>query len=157
MRRPISIAALLLALLAGCTATPSGPGAPGQKVSLAAEQRRLADLFRGTPVVFQMQSDGSLRVEVPLRYSFDTGGSAVKPPLAAVLDRVAKSQRGQATRLQVAAPGDAGAHNPLLARDRAASTRDYMVAHGVAATRFSALTPARSDAVEIVVAEVPAH
>ena len=156
MRRPISIAALLLALLAGC-ATTSGPGAPGQKVSLAAEQRRLADLFHGTPVVFQMQSDGSLRIEVPLRYSFDTGGSAVKPPLAAVLDRIAKSQRSQATRLQVAAPGDAGAHNPLLARDRAASTRDYMVAHGIAATRFSVLTPARSDAVEIVVAETPAH
>jgi outer membrane protein OmpA-like peptidoglycan-associated protein len=156
MRRPISIAALLLALLAGCATTPSGP-APGQKVSLAAEQRRLADLFRGTPVVFQMQSDGSLRVEVPVRYSFDIGGSAVKPPLAAVLDRIARSQRGQATRLQVAAPGDTGAHNPLLARDRAASTRDYLVAHGVAAIRFSALTPTRSDSVEIVVTEVAAH
>jgi len=149
---------MLLALLAGCGTTPSTvPGAPAPKVSLAAEQRRLADLFHGTPVVFQMQSDGSLRVEVPLRHSFDTGGSTVKPPLAAVLDRISKSQRGQATRLQVAAPGDAGAHNPLLARDRAASTRDYMVAHGVAATRFSALTPTRSDAVEIVVAEIAAH
>ena len=80
---------LLLALLVGCGTTPStAPGAPAPKVSLAAEQRRLADLFRGTPVVFQMQSDGSLRVEVPLRYSFDTGGSTVKPGLQPGSERV---------------------------------------------------------------------
>ena len=80
--------ALLLALLSACSVlqpSPSGPGAaPGAaapKETLAAEQRRLAELFRGTPVVFAMQADGSLRVTVPLAYSFDKGRFAVKPPL----------------------------------------------------------------------------
>ena len=124
------------------------------KVTLLAEQRRLADLFRGTPVIFEMQPDGSMRVGVPLKYSFDDGRSAVKPPLAAVLDRVAKSQRTQKTRLRVAAPADASPGNVQLAKERAASTRDYLVAHGVKVSRFAALTPAADGNVEIIVAEV---
>jgi outer membrane protein OmpA-like peptidoglycan-associated protein len=123
------------------------------KPTLVAEQRRLADLFRGTPVVFAMQPDGSLRVGVPLKYSFDDGQTAVKPPLAAVLDRVARSQRAQKTRLRVAAPADAKAGNPQLARERAASTRDYLVAHGVRVTRIAGLAPTHNGNVEIIVAE----
>ncbi len=133
---------------------PSVPEA-APKVSLLAEQRRLADLFRGTPVVFEMTPDGSLRVGVPLRYSFDDGRAAVKPPLAAVLDRVARSQRGQKTRLRVAAPADASAANAQqLARDRAASTRDYLVARGVGVSRFATPVPASGSEVEIIVAEM---
>jgi outer membrane protein OmpA-like peptidoglycan-associated protein len=123
------------------------------KLSLLAEQRRLADLFRGTPVVFEMTPDGSLRVGVPLRFSFDDGRAAVKPPLAAVLDRVAKSQRGQKTRLRVVAPADSSKVNPQLAKERAASTRDYLVARGVRMSRFAALTPGNGGEVEIIVAE----
>jgi outer membrane protein OmpA-like peptidoglycan-associated protein len=133
-------------------AVPTVPEAQ-PKVTLLAEQRRLADLFRGTPVIFEMQPDGSLRVGVPLKYSFDDGRSAVKPPLAAVLDRVAKSQRTQKTRLRIAAPADASPGNAQLAKERAASTRDYLVAHGVKVTRFAALTPADNGNVEIIVAE----
>jgi len=70
-----------------------------------------------------------------------------------VLDRVARSQRTQKTKLRVAAPTDAKSANPQLARERAASTRDYLVAHGVKATRFAALTPASDGNVEIIVAE----
>jgi len=120
--------------------------------SLADEQRRLADLFKGTPVVFALQKDGSLRVSVPLRYSFDHGRHAVKPPLGAVLERVAKSQRGEPTRLSVIAPTDPGEKGLLLATERASSARDYMVARGVPATRFS-LAAAGSGDVVIVVAE----
>jgi outer membrane protein OmpA-like peptidoglycan-associated protein len=150
MRRLLLITFVLLGVLAGCATAPHP--APG-KVPLGDEQRRLAELFRGTPVVFQMQSDGSLRVEVPLRFSFDHGASVVKPPLAAVLDRLASSQRTQPTRLHVAAPADPGARNAaVLARDRTASTRDYLVAHGIAPTRLVAAS-ASSDQIEIVIVD----
>jgi len=134
-------------------AAPVAPEAAAPKVSLLAEQRRLADLFRGTPVVFEMKPDGSLRVGVPLRYSFDDGRAAVKPPLAAVLDRVAKSQRSQKTRLRVAAPADVSSTNPQLAKDRAASARDYLVARGVRVWRFATPASANGGDVEIIVAE----
>ncbi len=140
----------MLGLLAGCG---SAPRSATGKVPLGDEQRRLAELFRGTPVVFQMQSDGSLRVEVPLRYAFDRGASAVKPPLAAVLDRIALGQRGQPTRVHVAAPGDPGARNTMLARDRAVSTRGYLMAHGIAVTRFAPLATAGGEQLEITVAD----
>jgi outer membrane protein OmpA-like peptidoglycan-associated protein len=160
MRIPALVGALLLCVLGGCSLlrpSPSAPGAPAQKVSLADEQRRLAELFRGTPVVFEMQADGSMRVTVPLRYSFDKGRFAVKPPLGAVLDRVAKSQRAEATRFLVQAPADPQSKGLLLATERATSARDYLVGRGVDATRFSIAAAGSGDAVVIVVADVAAH
>lgn len=155
--RALLTPALLLALLAGCASTPpSTPGTPAAapKVSLADEQRSLAQLFRDTPVVVALQNDSSLRVDVPLQYSFDSKASIVKPPLAKVLERVARVQRRQATRLRLAAPGDAGSTSTQLARERAASMRDYLVAQGVAATRFDALSAVSGELVQIVVADV---
>ena len=166
MRIPVLVAALLLALLGGCSLfrpasnanAPEAAGAVPPKVSLAAEQRRLADLFRGTPVVFSMQTDGSLRVTVPLHFSFDRGRYAVKPALGAVLDRIATSQRAEATRLVVAAPADPHSKGLLLATERATSARDYMVARGVDATRFSVSALGSGDnVVVVVVADVAAQ
>ena len=174
---------LLLGLLAGCAnkaasptpppapvaaapaasapaAAPWVPGAaasapaPAQvRASLVAEQRRLSELFRGTPVVFTLQSDGSLKVDVPLGFCFDKGAMAVKPPLAAVLDRLARGQRSEPTKLRVAAALDAGTNNQNLARDRAASARDYLVARGVHATRLTLAPAAQGEGIEIVVSE----
>lgn len=171
-------AAALLAGLAGCAskstvpapaapaATPSAaaPTSPGTstapastpvppRASLVAEQKRLAELFKGTPVVFSMQADGSLKVDVPLSFCFDRGTFVVKPPLAAVLDRLARSQRGDTTKLRVSAGGDTAASSPNLARDRAASARDYMVARGVLATRVVLANGAPGEGVEIVVSD----
>lgn len=170
MRSALMIGALLLGALEGCgtqppraaqpaagaTATSATPAAP----TLASEQRRLAALFRGTPVVFEMQSDGSLRVAVPLHFCFDRGAGTVKPPLAAVLDHVARSQRDRSTRLRVAAAPDPGSRGHALARDRAESARDYLAARGIPAFRLSiagagVATLARDDGVEIVVSELP--
>lgn len=160
MRRFIAV--LLIGALAGCgtsTPAPSGPRAapgataPTTRTSLAAEHRRLADLFRGTPVVFALQSDGSLQVEVPLRFSFDRGRAAVKPPLAAVLDRVARGQRNESTRLVVTAPSDPGSKGLLLGTSRAINMRAYLVERGVAAPRFSIAAVARGGVVKIVVAD----
>ncbi|MEO8806225.1 MAG: hypothetical protein ABI433_09085 [Burkholderiaceae bacterium] len=179
MRLVLFITAALLAGLAGCASKSTAPapgaapaagspaGAPQTqtatdaaastpvppRASLVAEQKRLSDLFKGTPVVFSIQADGSLKVEVPLSFCFDRGAFVVKPPLAAVLDRLARSQRGDTTKLRVSAAGDTAASGPNLARDRAASTRDYMVARGVLATRVVLASGAPGEGVEIVVSE----
>ena len=163
MRPSLSIALVLAGLLAGCGSTPAPPSTPGAapsppsaKAALAAEQRRLAELFRGTPVVFALEPDGSLRVEVPLRYCFDSVRAEVKPPLAAVLDRVAASQRRERTRLLVTAPADPGAKGLRLATERAVSTRDYLMGRGIAGTRFSISSLAGGGVVKLVVADTSA-
>jgi outer membrane protein OmpA-like peptidoglycan-associated protein len=155
----VPITALLVAL-AGCagappTAPPAPPPVAPHKAPLLSEQRRLAELFRGTPVVFAMQADGSLRVEVPLHFCFDPGRAEVKPPLAAVLDRVAKSQLGEATRLRVGAPSDPASKGAGLAAERASNTRKYMVERGISATRFVAAEPVAGGNVRIIVADPP--
>ena len=151
-----------LAFLSGCAAlhpasTEASGAATAPKVSLADEQQRLSDLFRGTPVVFAMQADGSLRVTVPLRFSFDKGRYAVKAPLGAVLDRIAKSQRAETTRLLVVAPADPNSKGLRLATERATSARDYMVGRGIDATRFTVTALGSGDTVAIVVADMAAH
>jgi outer membrane protein OmpA-like peptidoglycan-associated protein len=158
---PTLVFILLLAACAGSPPAPSGAGSAGgaapEHVPLGTEQRRLAELFRGTPVVFEMQHDGSMKVTVPLRFSFDKGRFAVKPPLAAVLDRIAASQRSGPSRLLVSAPADPQSKGLMLATERATSTRDYLVARGVAATRFAIAAAGGGDAVIIVVAEAAPH
>ncbi|HSN33311.1 MAG TPA: OmpA family protein [Ideonella sp.] len=160
-------AASLLALLAACATTPAPPGAPGAPSTaapagaptIASEQRRLADEVRGTPVVVETTPEGRLRVEVPLEFCFDHGRSAVKPPLAAVLDRVAAGLRKQsAFSVRVGAPTDArGAGGEVFARDRAASVRDYLVARGVPPTRFAAIGRADQPGVEVLIADTGAR
>lgn len=150
--------------LAGCGAAPpparpapserSAAAAPARP-SLMAEQRRLAALFRGTPVVFAMQPDGSLKVEVPLRYCFDPGRAGVKPPLAAVLDRVAKSQRDAATHVVVTASTDPGAKSLALATERAVAVRQHLADHGIAAARFSISAVNSASGVRLVVSPPP--
>jgi outer membrane protein OmpA-like peptidoglycan-associated protein len=178
---PLLFTAALFAGLAGCASKSTAPApaaAPGAatpavsaptgpaaysaapaaapvppRAALAAEQKRLAELFKGTPVVFSMQADGSMKVDVPLSFCFDRGAFVVKPPLAAVLDRLARSQRGDTTKLRVSAAGDTAASGANLARDRAASARDYMVARGVLAARVVLASGAPGEGMEIVVSE----
>jgi outer membrane protein OmpA-like peptidoglycan-associated protein len=163
MRRVLLLALPLIAVLAGCgtrpapappvAPVPAPAPAPPARATLVTEQLRLAELFRGTPVVFSLQQDGSLRATVPRRFSFDAGAVQVKPPLAAVLDRLAKSQRAATSRLRVTAPSDPDSRNPALARDRAASVRDHFVAQGIAAARVQVNGAPQTEIVEIVVSE----
>lgn len=150
---------LAAAVLAGCAsnrpvqtapvAPPPKPGAAAPAaVTLPAEQKRLAELFRGTPVQVELTGDNALRVEVPLKYSFDKGKSAVRPPLAKVLEHLVPSAKSPGAKTRVTAPGDSGAGT--LARDRAAAARDYMVGKGAPATSFS-VAGSSDDAVEVVV------
>ena len=180
---PLFAASAVIVLIAGCktappsptaasgSATPSASGSPATprqptpspatkaastKAHLAIEKLRLAELFRGTPVLFALQPDGSMRVEVPLNFSFDTGKAVVKPPLAAVLDRVAAGQLQEVTQIVVRAPTDATAKSPTLLGERGASVRDYLVTRGLADTRVVVSGPAGAAVVRLVVTDTPA-
>lgn len=134
------------------TAAPAAPAAaatpapgPAQAVpqaappALAAEKQWLQDLFRDTPVVVAAAPEQGVRVEVPLKYAFDPGKDQVKPPLAAVLDKVAASlHRQQRAQLRVSAPAGARAEN----------VRQQLLKRGVAPARLAPLV-ARGDAVEL--------
>jgi len=135
---PLICAALWLA---GCGTAPS-PSAPSKgtvvpRPTLAQERQRIGDLFQGTPVTLAMDGDSSLRAEVPLKFSFDPGRAVVKPPLAALLDRLAGSPATRGGSWVVAAPGDPKNKGNSLALERAASTRDYLVGRGADPLRFS--------------------
>ena len=156
------VAALLIGLLGACGTPrpavspgplPPAPAAPALRATLAAEQARLAGLFLGTPVVFAMQQDGSLRATVPRRFGFDAGASKVKPPLAAVLDRLAKGQLQATSRMRVSAPADPETRGGNLAQDRALSVRDYLIGQGIVAARLQASSATQTEQVEIVVSE----
>ena len=176
MKRSISAitGCAVAALVAACAHAPTATTAPGSspgstakapnaatkaastKANLAVEKLRLAELFRGTPVVISLQPDGSLRADVPLHFSFDPGKSAVKPPLAAVLDRIASGQVNEITHVVIAAPADPPpVKSPTLASERATAVRDYLVSRGLAASRL-AVTGAVAGVVRVVVTDGPA-
>ena len=143
--------------LAGCSTTTGGGGIFGSGLSAPLEQQRqyLADELRGTPVVVEATRDGRLHVAVPLKFCFDPGRSIVKKPLAAVLDRVATGVKryGASPELSVAGPPDAGGKgSATLAQERAAATRDYLVARGIPTLRFTT-AQASGEAAEVFVGE----
>lgn len=157
----------VVAVLAGCAGpgARSGPGAgaaggspgggPGagtadETVSdFAGLRRRLAREFQGTPVQIdtgQTEAAGFLRVGVPQPHGFEPGRVAVRPALAAVLDRLVEPLQQQPRwTLRVAGPVDAKG-SAWIGPDRANAVRDYLVMKGVAASRFAA--PQRGGAAE---------
>ena len=137
--RCVAVLAVVMQLVA-CAGLP-GASSAGQvpRPTLAQERQRLAALFEGTPVVLASDRDGSLRAEVPLRYCFDPARAVVKPPLVALLERLAHSPATRGGMWSVAAPGDPGSKGTALAGERAASVRDYLVGHGADAARVAAL------------------
>ncbi len=155
------IASIGLVVLLGACAGPSTRStgsAQAPKPTLAQERERLAGLFDGTPVVLALDRDGSLRAEVPLRFCFEPARAVVKPPLAALLDRLAGSRATQGATWSVAAPGDPTSKGTALAAERAASVRDYLVGHGADALRVAVSTLSTSGtptAVVRVVVVVP--
>jgi outer membrane protein OmpA-like peptidoglycan-associated protein len=171
-RHAAAIVLLALAVLSACETPapapaprPAPPGAPASQLPPpiatpapswpapvapsppVAEQRWLDEWFRGTPVTIALADINTLGVDVPLANSFEAGKSAVKPALAAVLDRVATSLRRQPTvRVSIAAPLDAAGGAVALATARAQQVRGHLVARGVPATRVTSVGTAKAGA-----------
>jgi outer membrane protein OmpA-like peptidoglycan-associated protein len=134
---------------------PPAPPTPAQQrtaaaSTLAVERQWLASWFKGTPVVVAQRPDGAVTVDVPREFCFEPGRDAVKPALAAVLDKVAESLRRTAVAeiRYVGAPGDAGGAATLAAQ-RAARVHDYLRKRGVAPARLAAPTAGTGTAVQL--------
>jgi outer membrane protein OmpA-like peptidoglycan-associated protein len=146
LRRRLALLPLPLLLVACASSGPPAPagpaGTPGRAAeggreatpaeALATEQRWLRSWFDGTPVRIEQQGDGSLLVEVPRAFCFDAGRSRVKPPLAAVLGKVAESlrRRPKAQLALVSAP-DESPGGRSLATERAVQVRRTLSERGV--------------------------
>jgi outer membrane protein OmpA-like peptidoglycan-associated protein len=152
----------LLALLAlpGCSSMPAPEGTPAPAPPAAApaartsglvvERRWLQSWFEGTPVRIEQHNEDWFTVEVPREFCFDAGRATVKPPLAAVLDKVALSlQRKPAARVGVlAAPGDTATASPL-AQQRAGNVRKHLIARGVSSRQLGPPTATNVPAVQL--------
>jgi outer membrane protein OmpA-like peptidoglycan-associated protein len=166
----LSFAAVwLLLALQGCSTTPSPPPAPAlpasapavpaapapKPSSLAVERQWLQSWFEGTPVRIVQRSEAAFTVDVPRDYCFDAGRSAIKPPLAAVLDKLAQSlQRKQAARVELlAAPGDAAAAS-ALAQQRADNVRKHLIARGVSSEQLGPPTTTSVAAVQLRIGQL---
>jgi outer membrane protein OmpA-like peptidoglycan-associated protein len=124
----------------GWPGAPTPPGLPPPSAMTQLEQLEdaMTETLRGTPVAVQWADGSTVRIVVPLQFSFDAGRSAVKRPLAAVLDRLATQLRSKpALSVEVTGPADARA-GAVLSQDRAEATRDYLIGRGVTVNRFSA-------------------
>lgn len=148
--------------LQGCGGLASAPSAPGgaapvktpaaapRPAALAVERQWLQSWFAGTPVRIEQRSERVFGVEVPREFCFDAGRSEIKPPLAAVLDKLARSlQRKPELRVELlAAPGDA-AGSPALALRRAGNVRQHLMSRGVAEPRLAPPGEAGAAAVQL--------
>jgi hypothetical protein len=157
----LALCLLFAAVVVGCAApstvppstvppaTPAEPARPGQPPPnvLAAEVTWMKQLFDGTPVAIASEPDGSMRVEVPLTFSFDDKSNAPKPPLRAVMDKVAASMARQASsKVHLATPGPPA---------RGAAMRSYLQGRGVIGLRVVVLAPPPGEAVTLRVVPGP--
>lgn len=157
MRRSAVIVIAVVVALGGCATTGgSGPGsspAPTaqQAAALATERQWLQSWFKGTPVRVEQRGEGPVDVDVPREFSFDAGRSNVKPPLGAVLDKVAESLRRepQLKLVLIAAPGDTMPGDASLALRRATQVRTRLVDRGVPAGQLGPPEPASGVAVQL--------
>jgi outer membrane protein OmpA-like peptidoglycan-associated protein len=166
-------AALLLGACATQPGTPTGPGAPapsstssspfgnlfgsGLSPALEAQRTRLKEALAGTPVVIEATGDKTLRVEVPMKYSFDAGRAAVKPALGAALDQLAIGFKPYAanTEIRIGAPADEGG-SAALGDQRAAAVKQHLLVKGIVGSRIASAARGAAPGVEIVIADRPA-
>lgn len=96
---------------------------------------------QGTGVSVSKTADNQLKLDIPSDVSFDTGRYDIKPNLRPILDRFATTlNQNPVTTVTIVGHTDStgtDAINDPLSVNRAAATRDYLVAHGVATNRIA--------------------
>jgi outer membrane protein OmpA-like peptidoglycan-associated protein len=111
---------------------------------LASSARRLRDDLQPGGITVAQSADQRLWVSLPADGVFSNGRSAIKPPAAPWLDRIAAVLREQPrAEVQIFGEPDPRSRDDnasrVLALDRAASARDWLVARGVSAQRVSVM------------------
>ncbi len=105
------------------------------------QKRDMEQATRGTGVQVSQTADNQLKLDIPSDVSFDVGRADIRPNLAPVLDRFAQTlNENPATRVRIVGHTDStgsDAINDPLSVNRAASTRNYLVARGVDAGRIA--------------------
>ena len=162
LKRSLLPLALLLTLMAGCSAPPkpvpvvaspvpgSAPGpvygqaAPGTRAwspQMDAAERQLSSALSGTGVTLSKTTDERLWITLPGDLAFQPNRSALKPGATAALDQIALALRNvPLAELRIVGHTDAkgsAAANDALSLDRAASTRDWLVARGLSPVRIA--------------------
>lgn len=129
----------------------SAPSAP-PATALAVERQWLRQWFDGTPVRIEQQGDGSLLVQVPRDFCFDPGRSRVKPPLAAVLAKVAESLRRQPqSQLALVSAPDEPRASRALAAERATQVRRMLSERGVPLAQLGRESTVGGDALQLLI------
>jgi len=107
---------------------------------MEAQKRQMEAATQGTGVAVTQTPNNELKLAIPSDVSFDVGRSNIKPNFAPVLDQFASGLRNNpAAEVRIIGHTDStgtDAINNPLSVDRAASTRDYLVARGVNAAIF---------------------
>ncbi len=105
------------------------------------QQREMEKASQGTGVEVSRTPDNQLKLEIPSDISFDVGKADIRPQMRPVLDKFAQSLvQFPATTVRIIGHTDStgtDAINNPLSVNRAASTREYLVARGVAMSRIA--------------------
>ncbi|SDV47993.1 OmpA family protein [Chitinasiproducens palmae] len=105
-------------------------------------KQRLSGATAGTGTQVTEQQDGSLKVNIPSAISFDTNSYTVKPSFAPVLEQVAQTltQHPELVAQVVGHTDSTGspAYNQTLSVNRAQSVANYLIQHGMPASRITA-------------------
>lgn len=122
----------------------AGAGALGGYIwskKMQEQKAAMEQATAGTGVAVSQTPDNRLKLDIPSDISFDVGRSAIKSDFAGVLNQFATSLNANpSTVVSIVGhtdnTGSDAVNNPLSV-DRANSARDYLIARGVAATRFN--------------------
>ncbi|MET0333515.1 MAG: OmpA family protein [Rhizobacter sp.] len=160
----LPLAALIAVVVAGCgtpskpvpapAATAAVPGSAagpvygkgttdgkGLSPQMESAERQLTSALSGTGVSVARTTDERLWITLPGDLTFQPNRSALKPGATAVLDKIVLSLRGvPAADLRIVGHTDAkgaAAANDALSLDRAASTRDWLVARGMSPVKIA--------------------
>jgi outer membrane protein OmpA-like peptidoglycan-associated protein len=105
------------------------------------QKAEMEQATQGTGVSVSQTADNQLKLDIPSDVSFDTNRYEIKSNLRPILDRFATTlNQNPVTSVTIIghtdSTGSDAINNPLSV-NRAASTRDYLVARGVASNRIA--------------------
>ena len=105
------------------------------------QKAEMEQATQGTGVSVSQTADNQLKLDIPSDVSFDTNRYEIKSNLRPILDRFATTlNQNPVTMVTIIGHTDStgtDAINNPLSVNRAASTRDYLVARGVASNRIA--------------------